>query len=52
MGRSISDETCHQQMIFAISSRQDNQQCIDKTIDFAHHHLMTNHAEMFVVHSN
>jgi hypothetical protein len=41
MGRSISDETCHQQMIFAISSCHDNQQCIDKIIDFAHHHLMT-----------
>jgi hypothetical protein len=28
-------------MIFAISSRHDNQQCIDKIIDFARHHLMT-----------
>jgi hypothetical protein len=28
-------------MIFAISSRHDNQQCIDKIIDFVHHHLMT-----------
>jgi hypothetical protein len=28
-------------MIFAISSCHDNQQCIDKIIDFAHHHLMT-----------
>jgi hypothetical protein len=41
MGRSISDETCDQQMIFAISSRHDNQQCIDKIIDFTCHHLMT-----------
>jgi hypothetical protein len=41
MGRSISDKTCHQQMIFAISLRDDNQQCIDKIIDFAPHHLMT-----------
>jgi hypothetical protein len=40
MGRSISDKTCHQQMIFAISLRHDNQQCIDKIIDFVHHHLM------------
>jgi hypothetical protein len=28
-------------MIFAISLRDDNQQCIDKIIDFAPHHLMT-----------
>jgi hypothetical protein len=41
MGRSIGDETCHQQMIFAISSHHDNQQCIDKIIDFVCHHLMT-----------
>jgi hypothetical protein len=41
MGRSIGDETCHQQMIFAISSCHDNQQCIDKIIDFVCHHLMT-----------
>jgi hypothetical protein len=41
MGRSISDETCDQQMIFAISLRHDNQQCVDKIIDFTCHHLMT-----------
>jgi hypothetical protein len=28
-------------MIFAISLRHDNQQCIDKIIDFTCHHLMT-----------
>jgi hypothetical protein len=28
-------------MIFAISLRHDNQQCIDKIIDIACHHLMT-----------